>query len=127
MKYENSFRKLVVWQNAKKLVALVYELTKKFPREEMFGLTSQLRRAVVSVAANIAEGSARIGKKEKVQFYNFSKSSSNEVDCLSEISFDQNYFSEEDYEKLLNLINTTAYLLMKFISAAKTQKTLFTL
>ncbi len=127
MKYENFFRKLIVWQNAKKLVALVYQITKKFPREEMFGLTSQLRRAAVSVAANIAEGSARTGKKKKVQFYNFSKSSLSEVDCLSEISFDQNYFSEEDCGRLLNLINTTAYLLMKFISAAKTQKTLFAL
>ena len=122
MKYENSFRKLVVWQNAKKLIALIYKLTKKFPRDEMFGLTSQLRRAAVSVAANIAEGSARAGKKEKVQFYTFAKSSLAEVDCLSELSFDQNYFSEQEYKELSDLINTTAYLLMKFILAAKEQK-----
>lgn len=118
MRYENSFRKLVVWQNAKKLVALVYKLSKKFPREEMFGLTSQLRRAAVSVAANIAEGSARAGKKEKIQFYTFSKSSLTEVDCLSELAFDQNYFAKQEYKELLDLVNTTAYLLMKFISAA---------
>ncbi|MFH1375536.1 MAG: four helix bundle protein [Patescibacteria group bacterium] len=119
MKYENSFRKLVVWQNAKKLIALIYKLTKKFPREEMFGLTSQLRRAAVSVAANIAEGSARIGKKEKRQFYIFAKSSLVEVDCFSELSFDQSYLTKEDYKELLNLINTTAYLLVKLISAIK--------
>jgi four helix bundle protein len=122
MKYENSFRKLIVWQNAKKLIALIYKLTKKFPRDEIFGLTSQLRRAAVSIAANIAEGSARAGKKEKAQFYTIAKSSLAEVDCLSELSFDQNYFSDQDYKELLDLINTTAYLLMKFISATKEQK-----
>lgn len=119
MKYENSFRKLVVWQNAKKLVGLVYQLTKKFPKEEMFGLTSQLRRAAVSVAANIAEGSTRTGEKEKVRFYNIAKASLSEVDCLAELSFDQKYFSESEYKELLDLVNTTAYLLVKFISATK--------
>ncbi|MFH0833912.1 MAG: four helix bundle protein [Patescibacteria group bacterium] len=121
MKYENSFRKLVVWQNAKKLVGLIYKLTKKFPREEIFGLTSQIRRAAVSVAANIAEGSARANKKEKIQFYLIAKSSLVEVDCLAELSFEQNYFSESDYKQLLDLINTTAYLSVKFISAAQAQ------
>ncbi|MBU1089335.1 four helix bundle protein [Patescibacteria group bacterium] len=119
MSYQNSFRKLVVWQNAKKLVALVYELTKKFPREEVFGLTSQIRRAAVSVCANIAEGNSRVGLKERIQFFNFAKSSLVEVDCLSEISFEQKYFSQKDYNDVLNLINTTAYLLTRFMNSNK--------
>ncbi|MFA6457769.1 MAG: four helix bundle protein [Patescibacteria group bacterium] len=113
MKYENSFRKLIVWQSAKKLVMLVYQITKKFPREEIFGMTNQIRRAAVSVCANIAEGNARSGEKERIQFFNFAKASLVEVDCLGELAFEQNYFSQKDFDELLELINKTAYLLIR--------------
>ncbi|MFH0776214.1 MAG: four helix bundle protein [Patescibacteria group bacterium] len=117
MKYENSFRKLIVWQSAKKLVALVYVLTKKFPREEMFGLTNQIRRAAVSVCANIAEGNARSGEKERAQFFNFAKASLVEVDCLGELAFEQKYFLQKEFDELIELINKTAYLLVRLKNA----------
>jgi len=64
------FTELIVWQKAHQFVLLVYKLTKKFPKEEMFGLTSQFRRAAVSIPANIAEGFRRTGKKDKAKFFN---------------------------------------------------------
>ena len=63
-KAEKGFRKLLVWQRVHQLVLLVYQVTEKFPKHEMFGLTSQLRRAAVSVPANIAEGCARDGDND---------------------------------------------------------------
>ena len=117
MKYENSFRKLIVWQNAKKLVAFVYQITRKFPREEIFGLTSQIRRASVSVCANIAERNARNGEKERIQFFNFAKASLVEVDCLSELAFEQKYFSQKEFDEFLEPINKTAYLLVRLKNA----------
>ncbi|MFH1545941.1 MAG: four helix bundle protein [Patescibacteria group bacterium] len=115
--YDHSFRKLVVWQSAKKLVALVYELTKKFPHEEIFGMTSQLRRAAVSVCANLAEGNERTSNKEKIRFFVIAKSSLVEVDCLAELSLDRKYLNEKDYFQLLEFINKTAYLICKLIKS----------
>ncbi len=66
--YTFSFEKLNVWIDAKELIKKVYRSTKKFPSEEKFGLTSQLRRASVSVASNIAEGTSRITSKDKAHF-----------------------------------------------------------
>jgi four helix bundle protein len=70
-----SFEDLLVWQKAHRWVLSIYKLSKKFPKEELFGLTSQLRRAAVSVPANIAEGFKRRGKPDKARFYNTSQSS----------------------------------------------------
>src|SRR5688572_18855288 len=70
-----SFEDLIVWQRAHEFVLGVYGLTARFPRDELFGLTSQLRRAAVSVAANIAEGFKRRGKGDKLRFYNTSQAS----------------------------------------------------
>lgn len=75
----NSYRDLAVWEKAHQLVLDIYEDTKRFPKEEMYGLTSQVRRAAVSVPANVAEGFKRISKKEKLRFYNISQSSLEEV------------------------------------------------
>ena len=112
-----SFEDLKVWKKSCELVIQLYTLLKN---SKEFWIKEQILKAALSVSSNIAEGSARTSKKEKNQFYGFAKSSLVEVDCLSEISFNQNYFPKEDYRELLNLINTTAYLLMKFISAVKT-------
>ena len=74
-----TFRDLVVWQKAHELVLSVYKLTRSFPDDERFGLTSQTRRAAVSVAANIAEGFVRIGKQDKLRFYNIAQGSLEEA------------------------------------------------
>jgi four helix bundle protein len=78
-------RDLRVWQEAVTLVEMVYRLTAAFPKEEQYGLTSQLRRAAVSVPANIAEGAARNGSKELLRFLSISAGSLSEIDTLLEI------------------------------------------
>ena len=63
-----SFEKLIVWQKSKNIAVIIYKLTKNFPKEELFGMTSQMRRCSVSIASNIAEGSGRHSAKDKARF-----------------------------------------------------------
>ena len=86
-----SFKDLIVWQKAHKFVLDVYNYTKAFPQDEIYGLTSQFRRAAVSIAANIAEGFKRTGKKEKLRFYNISQSSLEECRYYLILARDLNY------------------------------------
>ena len=74
-----SFQDLIVWQKAHKLVLKIYSMTKKFPSDERFGLTNQMRRSAVSIPANIAEGFRRKTEVDKVRFYNISQSSLEET------------------------------------------------
>ncbi len=69
------FKDLVIWKESHKLVLMIYEITRTFSKEEVFGLISQMRRASVSITSNIAEGFGRQGVKEKVQFYYMSRGS----------------------------------------------------
>lgn len=91
---KRAHRDLLAWQESMKLVEDIYALTHTFPKEEVFGLTSQLRRAAVSVPANIAEGAARNGSKELLQFLGIASGSLSEVDTLVEIAWRQGYVSE---------------------------------
>lgn len=70
-----TFKDLIVWQKAHELVLEIYDYTKGFPKSELYGLTSQFRRAAVSVAANIAEGFKKRGKRDKARFMNISQGS----------------------------------------------------
>ena len=79
MEKARSFQDLVVWQKAHQLVLLAYKITKDYPAEERFGLTSQIRRSAVSIAANIAEGFIKKGKKDKLNFYNIAQGSLEEL------------------------------------------------
>ena len=74
-----TFEDLIVWQKAHQLVLAIYKMTRSFPQEELFGLTSQIRRSGVSVPANIAEGFKRKGKADKARFFNISQGSLEEV------------------------------------------------
>ncbi|MDP2883662.1 MAG: four helix bundle protein [Ignavibacteria bacterium] len=93
-------KKLKLWQMAMELVVKVYTLTKSFPRDEEFGLKAQLRRAIVSVPSNIAEGLTRSSKKEKLHFLNIAQASLSEADAQSEIALRLGYLSREEYEKV---------------------------
>jgi len=75
-----SYRDMLVWQESRKLATLIYRLTDNFPSSEQFGITNQMRRAVVSVPSNIAEGFGRASSKEKAQFYYISKGSLSELE-----------------------------------------------
>jgi len=94
-----SFKKLDVWKRAIELTDVIYRITKSFPRDEMFGLTSQLRRAAVSIPANIAEGAGRRGRGEYAYHVGIARGSTNEVTALLEISLRQGLVSSNDVEE----------------------------
>lgn len=91
---------LKVWEKSIELVAEIYAITDDFPSEEKFGLTSQLRRASVSIASNIAEGASRKSEKERKRFYEIARSSLVEVDTQMEISITLKYLNQNDIEKV---------------------------
>jgi len=91
------FSDLLVWQEGHKLVLGIYVLTKKFPKEEVFGLVNQMRRAAVSVTSNIAEGFGRQGYKEKIQFYYIFQGSIIELKDQLPIARDIQYIDSSEY------------------------------
>lgn len=114
-----SYRRLLVWQKADELALQVYADTKLFPREEVFGLTSQMRRAAFSVPANIAEGYARFYGKEKSQFYNIARGSLTELEYYIDFSFKLGYLSKEKHSNLVILREETGRLLGGLIRSTK--------
>ena len=93
---KRNHRELKVWQQAMQLVSTIYSATSNFPQNEQFGLTSQLRRAAVSVPANIAEGYARNGTKELLHFLGIASGSLSELDTLIEIAVKLGYINESE-------------------------------
>ena len=98
---EFHFETLTVWQEAMKLVTMVYTATKTFPKEERFGLTSQIQRAAVSVPANIAEGKGRYHQKEFLQFLYIARGSLYEAITLIKAASNLRLLQSEDRETLL--------------------------
>lgn len=96
----HNFKELLAWQKARKLVKEVYLLSVSFPAEERYGLTSQIRRAALSVPTNIAEGCGRRTDKDLVNFLGFSFSSAYEVESLLILAYDLEFISEEQLNKL---------------------------
>lgn len=91
MEKSKNYSNLIVWQKVHNLVLDIYRMMKEFPNEEMYGLTSQLKRAAISIPANIAEGFGREGKKDKLRFYNIATGSLNEGDYYLLFSNDLGY------------------------------------
>ena len=106
-----NFEKLNAYQNARLLVKDVYNLLDKFPQKEEFALKSQLRRAVVSIPSNIAEGMGRISDKEKIHFIEIEYSSLMEVYCQLQLAKDLNYITNSDFDQIKPLIEDNAKLL----------------
>jgi len=102
--YLYSFEKLDVWQLSRKLIGIIYKVTDKFPADEKFGLTSQLRRASVSIASNIAEGSSRNSLKDQVRFIEIAYGSLMEVYTQLCIAVDLSYSSKEEIQDVNLLI-----------------------
>jgi len=100
-------------------VLMVYEVTKKFPKEEMFGLTNQLRRAVVSVTSNIAEGFSRQSYKEKTRFYSMSLGSTTEVQNQILIAKDVKYINNNEFQKIAQQTIIVHKLINGLIKGAK--------
>lgn len=116
---KNNFRKIIAWQRGKELAIFIYQITKEFPSEEKFAMVSQMRRAAYSFIANIAEGNAKKQVKDRCNFFNISQGSLNELDCFGELAYELEYIDKEKYEKLLELINKSGYLLSQFIKSQK--------
>lgn len=100
----HSYKELVVWQRAIELTVAVYELTDKFPKEEIFGLTSQMRRAAVSIPSNIAEGRFRGTKNEYLQFLRIAYASGAELETQTEISKKLRKIKDLDFTIADNLL-----------------------
>ena len=105
------FEKLTAWKKAKELTLFVYQLVAKFPQYEQFALSSQLRRAAISIPSNIAEGTGRVSKKEKIHFLEISYGSLMETYCQLQIALELEYISDEDLEKIKPLFFETTRLI----------------
>lgn len=120
-----NFKNIKAWQYADDLAVLVYSKTKSFPREELYGITSQLRRAVVSIPANIAEGANREHKKEYLHFLSVAMGSMAETEYLLHLSRQLEYLEDDEYKKLEDLRKESARTLYGLTNSVKeeTKKT----
>jgi four helix bundle protein len=112
---DKAHKKLRAWQEAMTLVKLVYEATAILPPTERYGLTSQMRRAAVSVPSNIAEGAARKAKKESIWFYTISRASLSELDTQIELCHVLGFFNPAHDPRLLKQVDTVDSLLSGLI------------
>jgi four helix bundle protein len=108
---------LDVWKKAIDFVATIYIETKSFPKDELYGLTSQLRRASVSIPSNIAEGSARKGKQEFKQFLYIALSSAAEIDTQLIISTNLKYIEQETFDKLQSELDSISKMIQGLIKS----------
>ena len=112
-----AFRKLIVWQRAHELTLMIYKATEKFPKHEMFGLTSQIRRSAVSVEANIAEGYALGTSPNHLRHLNIAVGSLAETESHVEIAHDLGYIPDTTYERLTDKAREAGYLLSRLKSS----------
>ena len=111
-----SFKDLIVWQKGLEIVNDIYKATKKFPKDELYCLTSQIRRAAISIPANIAEGWGRGTTKNYIQFLEISRGSLFELITLIIISHNQEYISKEDSDEIENKLNEIGRMLNALIT-----------
>jgi len=112
----NSYKDLIVWQRSMELVTEIYSLTQKFPKEELYGITSQMKRCAISIPSNIAEGRRRNGKKEFRRFLIIAYGSGAELETQIEISKRLNFINLEKFEKSDKLLLETMKMLNKLLS-----------
>ncbi|CAM3461007.1 four helix bundle protein [Flavobacterium chungbukense] len=117
-----TFRDLLIWQKSMNLVTEIYQLTNSFPKEEIYGLSSQIRRCSVSIPSNIAEGYGRNGKTELLRFLNISISSLFEMQTQLEISFNLKYITDYQFSKTNGESRELERMLSAFIKKLKDSK-----
>lgn len=117
----SNYKTLDAWKVSMELVKEIYILTKQFPKEELYGLTSQIRRSAVSIPTNIAEGLGRQYKKDTLQFFYVSRGSIYELETLINIGLMANIISENDFQKLLPPIERALKLLYGLIKSYETR------
>lgn len=114
-----SHKKLDVWRKSIDLVSEIYAITEQFPKIEIYGLTSQLRRAAISVASNIAEGASRSSEKERSRFYEIARSSLAEIDTQIEIALKLKFCSTEEVSKIEKPMEDCFAMLSRLIASIK--------
>ena len=115
----SNFRKLLVWQKAMSLTTRIYTNTKQFPKDELFGLKSQLRRSAISIPSNIAEGLGRDSNNELIRFINIAVGSLFELQTQLEISKNITYLNEEDFNHLYEDSREVERMLIAFLKKLK--------
>ena len=113
------YNKLEVWVEARKLTNLVYDLSKVFPKEEIYGLTNQMRRCSVSIPSNIAEGCGRQTSKDTINFLHISRGSLYELETQCYVALDQKYIDENNFNIVFNQMQSCKKLLNGFINYYK--------
>ena len=112
-----SFENVIAWQKAHAFVLYVYKVTRQFPEDERFGLTSQFRRAAVSIEANIAEGYKKLSKADKLRFFNIAQGSLEECRDYHILSRDLSYLQTEEFEFMHQRIEETSRFLNSYCKA----------
>ena len=120
--YSRSFKDLECWQQAHKFVKAVYAVTKLFPEDERYGLTSQFRRAAVSIAANICEGYRKLSRADKLRFMNIAQGSLEECRYYLILSLDIEYIDQATHDNLDYLISGTSWKLNGYAEAITQNK-----
>jgi len=119
MPITNSYRDLIVWQKSIELVTEIYKITRKFPKEEIYGLTSQMRRCAVSISSNIAEGRNRGTKKDYVQFLRIAYGSGAELETQITICKRIEETKQQNYTTIDSLLNEVMKMLNSMIQKLK--------
>ncbi len=114
-----SYKDLEVWKKAMLLTNLIYDCTQQFPKEELFGLSCQMRRAVVSIPSNIAEGSIRGTKPEFSRFINIARGSLAELETQMIISHDRRYITKSHYDEIMVLVEDISKMLLGLLRSLK--------
>ena len=118
----SGFKELWVWKQGMVLTSRIYTLTRKFPKEEMFGLTSQLRRAAVSVPSNVAEGWARNRTGFFQMGLTYSRGSVAEIETQLLVAIDQEYITQEEAQPVIDLLNGLSAALLNFMVKLEERK-----
>ena len=111
MEHIKDFKDLILWQRAMDLVVEVYNLVKRIPKEELLALSDQIRRAVISIPSNIAEGQGRNSSKEFIHFLSIAKGSKAELETQLLLCVRINYLTESEIEKAMSLIEEVGKML----------------
>ena len=114
LKKMHNFKELIVWQKARKIVKDIYLLTKKYPKEELFGLTQQIRKAAVSIPSNIAEGSGRGTNADFAHFLDIAYGSACEAETQLYLSLDLEYISQMEFDDINDKLQDVEKLIFNF-------------
>ncbi len=116
------FEDIFAWQKAHELVLMTYKLTKKYPKDELFGLVSQSRRCAVSVPSNIVEGFKRFGLQDDMRFTNIVQASLEELKYQMLLAKDLNYISENEYSNFYKLAKDLTHLIYLWVKSKPSKK-----